>query len=355
MYRLAQRKGRCVQISYDDGKTWKSTGCYTKEEARARLKLGHIHTLGEYAKDFFIRTDDDSLRYRMKQRGQRIDDRSLNKKQYRLDKCIIPVFGKRVINEIKAREIEGWLFRLKSPKGEKYTNNVKNEILCIFRVLLDNALADGLVDSNEARKIKNLKAIYNKRPSLSLEEINILLPQDDEVFKKHFKNLYVRTYFAIFRDTGFRPSEILALRRSDIREDGTVYTEWMYDTNTHTIEHRIKTTGTGKDYKVGKLSEQSLRFISQTEGEYIFYDNRDKFDMNTMNRKFKSACKKYLHKTGYTQYCIRHYFMTNLISKYPKELIMELMGHTTWESCYDDRTPDMILDNLRKALSQNQA
>jgi len=247
------------------------------------------------------------------------------------------------------------LFRLKSPKGEKYTNQTKNAILYVFRMVFDNAMIDGLVDTNEARKVKALKVVHAKRPTPTQEEINILMPMDDEMFKKTFKNLYVRTYFAIFRDTGFRPSEILALRRSDIREDGTVYTEYMFDSKTKTIEHRIKTTGKGKDYKIGRLSEQSMRFVSQTEGEYIFFDNKDKFDIMTLNRRFKTVCKKYLGHKRYTQYSLRHAFMTNLISKYPKELIMELMGHTQWESCYDDRTPEMIIDNLRKALSQNQA
>ena len=86
--------------------------------------------------------------------------------------------------------------------------------------------------------------------------------------------------------------------------------------------------------------------------KYIFIDNRDKFDIYNINREFKNAVYNVLRRTDLTQYCLRHAFMTNLIGKYPKELIMELMGHTTWEACYDDSDEELRLDNIRKGLEK---
>lgn len=357
MYRLAQRKGRCVQVSYDDGKTWVSTGCHTKEEAKRKLGLGKIELFSEYAKDFYMRTDTDSFRYRMEARGRRISNNLLETRQYRVDKILVPYFGKMNISDITAKDIEGWFMRLKQPDGTPYSNQTKNDILTVMRQILDSAMLDGLVQTNEAKKIKSYARRTREMGSISKEELDLLFPEDDEKLIGNFRNnIYISVYFSIFKDTGFRPSEIVALRYSDIKEDGTVYTEWMWDFHENELAHRIKTSGKGKNYKVGTLSEQTLRLIKRTKNfRYIFLDNRDAFDMNNLNRYFKLAVYDVLRRTDLTQYCLRHAFMTNLISKYPKELIMELMGHTTWESCYDDRTPEMIMENLRKALSRYQA
>ena len=356
MYRLTQRKGRCVQVSYDNGKTWKSTGCYTKSEARYKLGLGTLDILNDYCVDFYLRTDEDSFSYRQEARGKSISDALKRTRQYRLEQLILPVFGKMKIVDIKARDIEYWFMRVKSTDGKPYANQTKNDILTVFRQVLDNAMIDGIVSSNEAKKIKCYARRVRERGSLSKKELDLLFPQkDDELLANFRNNIYIASYFCIFKDTGFRPSEILALKRSDIKEDMTIYTEWMYDFHAKKLAHRIKTTGHGKDYKVGRISKQTKRLIDKTgTSEYIFMDNLDKFDIFNINRQFKLAVKKVLNRTDLTQYSMRHAFMTNLIGKYPKELIMELMGHTSWEGCYDDRTPELILDNLRKALSHYQ-
>ena len=355
-YRLTQRKGRCVQVSYDDGKTWKSTGCYTKSEARRKLGAGSLDTLGEYAENFFTRTDDDSYRFRTECRGNRLDEHTLKTMQYRLDNIILPVFGKMVVSDITAKDIEYWYTKLKNPKKQSYSNSAKNSILNVFRKVLDSAVLDGVVVTNVARNIKPFAQRYPKRPAMSVYELELLIPQDDDQLLKNFAyNPYVTAFYCIFKDTGFRPCEIIALKRTDIRDDGYVYTEYMYDFYTKTIEHRIKTANYGQNYKVGKLSEQTMRILNLIgKAQYIFYDNRDKFCCGRIDRYFKRATKKVLGREDLSPYCMRHTFMTNIVNKYPKELTMELMGHTTWEDCYDNRSPELKLDKIRKALSHYQ-
>lgn len=355
-YRLTQRKGRCVQVSYDDGKTWASTGCYTKSEARRKLGAGSLDTLGEYAEKFFVRTDEDSYRYRRSVRGNRLDEHTLNTMQYRLDNLILPVFGKMVVSDIKAKDIEYWFTKLKSPENECYSNSTKNAILNTLRKVLDNAVLDGVVETNVARIVKPYKKRHVKKPAMTLEELELLIPKDDTQLLKNFKNnVFVTAYYCIFKDTGFRPCEIVALKRSDIRDDGFVYTEYMYDFYTKTIEHRIKTAEYGQDYKVGRLTEQTMRIVDMTGStEYIFYDNRDKFCIGRMDRYFKSVTKRILGREDLAPYSMRHSFMTNIVNKYPKELTMELMGHTVWEDCYDNRSPELKIDGVRKALNRYQ-
>ena len=355
MYKLRKRTGRKVEISYDDG-PWKSTGCDTIEEAEEKLGLGGLEIFGNYAKDFYTRRDVGSIWYTKNQRGHHVERHTLQTKQKRLDTAIIPYFGKCKLVDIKARDIDRWFIRdLKQENGLPYSPQTKNDILTILREVLDQAMLDGLVQSNEARKVKTFKKVIAEKGTLSDKELDILFPEDDEKLIENFGSVVLACYFRIFLDTGFRPCEILALKFSDIREDGSVYTEYMFDQHENKVMHKLKTSKTGKRYRVGTLSEQSLRLVSRLTGEYIILDNLPYDRHHYINRTFKKVVKEKLGRTDLTQYRLRHAFMSRTRVKYPKEVVMELMGHTTWEATYDVRTPDQIIDTVKSELNRYQS
>lgn len=353
MYNLTKRKGRKVQISYDGGKTWKSTGFDTKEQAFLWLSGKHDRKLKEYAKDFFMRTDDRSYTFRKNERGKAVIDITRIQNQRNLDHYILKRFGEYNISEIKAREIDRWLITLKSFRtGKVLSSSTKNAVLSIFSQVLDMAVFDEIVETNEARKVENIAARNSKKKGLiSQSELEKIFPENDVELVELYGTRRNALFFLILKDTGFRPGEILALRHEDIGDDGSVYTEFIFDCHTKTIQHRIKTSNSGMKYKVGFLSERAMRFLGAGNG-YIFDYTR--FTQQKSNRLFKEVVLKVLGRNDLTQYCLRHAFMTNLISKYPRELIMELMGHRQWEACYDDRTPEQVIDNLRMALNRYQ-
>ena len=266
---------------------------------------------------------------------------------------VLPRFGDYKLKDIKAREIEAWFISLDSVKMDNHnlSNGTKNCILSTLREVLDDAVKEGLVESNEARKVKSMPKRTKRKGSLSKQDLDKLFPNDNDELERIYGSRQMAMFFLIFLDTGFRPCEILALRYEQIRPDRTVYTEYMYEQETKKVVHRLKTSSYGKKYKVGVLSERTVNYIGAGQGNI--------FDLNSMNqiktyRMFKRVVRNVLGIENVTQYALRHAFMTNLKYKYPKELIMELMGHTQWEECYDDSTPEMIMDNIRKALIRNQ-
>ena len=353
-YRLTQRKGRCVQVSYDEGKTWTSTGCRTLSEAHKKLTKEKETTFGEYADGFYDRTDKQSYLYNARIRNIRLAPSTMYNKRMILKKYILPEFRDYNIKDILARDIRRWIIPLKSFRGTDIGIGMKNLIMWVFCDILDYAVEDGLVETNEARKFKRFRKERKRRNStavLSKDELDILFPKDNAGLVKVWGGIEYAKFFMIMRDTGFRPSIILGLRHEDIHGN-SVYTDHMYDDMTKKVEDRIKTSRSGKDYNVGTLTPQTMMLIGIGRGNLF---NQNEIYRHKTYHRFKTVCYRYLGRTDVTQYSLRHAFMTNLISKYPKELIMELMGHTTWESCYDDRTPEMIMENLRKALSRYQA
>lgn len=353
-YKLTKRAGRNVEVSYlIDGEwtPWKSTGLKTKEEAHLKIRANRMQTFGDYAEGFYDRTDADSYLFRKAIRNKGVTEGSLEAKRIVLNSYLLPQFRDINIADISATMIDQWLMHLKKVRGKgKPCGGRCNGILSVLREILQFALADGLVESNEAMKVEGMADIAKERAPISREQLKKLFPDDDNELLSIWGKDYAK-YFLIFIDTGFRPCEILALRYEDIN-DGTVYTEYMFDSHTKKIEHRIKTSKKGKKYKVGTLSERTLRLIGKGNG-YIF--DTTEIDRIKAYKMFIRKSASIIGRTDVTQYQLRHTFMTELKAIYPKELIMELMGHTKWEKCYDDSTPEQIIDNLRTALSRYQA
>lgn len=353
-YRLTKRAGRNVAVSYfEDGKwsPWKTTGCSSLLEAEEKIKEENILTFRDYAEGFYNRDDQKSWSRRRRIRNKSVTEGTRWQKQEILDKYLIPVFGDLRLVDIKATMIEEWFTTLRGVKSGKELSPIRcNAILTTHREVLKFAVADGHVPCNEAYKIDGMAQRTKEKAPISHEEILKLFPDDDDKLIEMWGKDYA-LYFLIFIDTGFRPCEILALRYEDIRKDA-VYTERIYDPYTEQIQHRIKTSKKGKKYKIGTLSERTLALLGKGTGQI--------FDTSVMStrkawRLFKDKAMMLLGRDDVTQYQLRHCFMTDLMPVYPKELIMELMGHTRWHKCYDDRTPEKIIENLRMALSRYQA
>lgn len=353
-YRITKRKGRNVEVSYRlDGEwtPWKSTGCRTKEEAHMMIRAMKTQTFRDYAKGFYDRTDTESYLYRKGIRNKSVTEGSLEAKKIVLNSYLLPQFGDMKLTDITAKIIEKWITNVDKVRGKgKPCGGRCNGILSVLKEILQFALSDGFIDSNEAMKVDGMADIPKERLPISRYEVLKLFPEDDSKLISIWGEDYAK-YFLIFLDTGFRPCEILALRYEDIN-NGTVYTEYMFDSHTKKIVHRIKTSKKGKKYKVGTLSERTINLIGKGKG-YIF-DTAKTTRIGAYHR-FIRISKKIIKRTDVTQYQLRHTFMTELKAIYPKDIIMELMGHTKWEKCYDDSTPEQIIQQLRMALNRYQA
>lgn len=132
------------------------------------------------------------------------------------------------------------------------------------------------------------------------------------------------TYFSIAYDTGWRPSEISGLEKTKfLPEYKGIYTK--NGVVNGILQKRIKTTGTGKDYKVGVLSETTAHLVSLLIEEkqdeiFLFKTLQGNFiQPNTANKHLKAVTKKLNIDIGKrTQYSLRHSFNTFALNNIDK-------------------------------------
>lgn len=355
-YKLIHRKGRNIQIVYDGGKPI-STGCKTDAEVQAWLmkqeeSLEDVK-FGDYAREFYTRTDPNSVQYEDKIRGREYEESYYTDRQRRLELYAIPFFKEIKVKDITPKMIDRWFIGIRIRDNRLPSSGYRNLLLSNLSIVLDRAVYDEIIDTNPARQVRTMKYKPAKKSEpLTEHELDILFPNDLDSAVKVWGSTRKALFNYIFIDTGFRPSEILGLQWSDVNlESGAVYTDKQVDRNGKKIVHRIKTTNKGKKYKVGVLSQTTISFLKSIESrdstDYIFWNKEKRLhSRTTSNYTFRKVVKDTLGRTDISQYKLRHAFMTRLIGKVPKELILELMGHTKWEACYDDRTKDQIISQL---------
>ena len=310
-------------------------------------------TLRNYAKDFFSESDPKGIRERNALRNRNYDESYYKHHQGRLDNYILPAFGKSSLDSITKEMVDDWFIKLKSVQsGKKLSSNSKNKVLKCFQIVMDQAVRDQLIEENP---IKNIEMIVendiNTREAFTAEELKKLFPEDPIRLLQIWNGLMWTTYFLIMRDTGWRPGEVLGLRKdSYFPELNGIYTDSSVTRGE--FKHSIKTTNRGQKYKVGILTDLTKKFlenlIEKTEGEFLFKLPTGFISANGANKHLAvSAEKAGVALNGRTQYSLRHSFETALAGKVENKTLLELMAHTSFRPEYDHRTPEDILELLQ--------
>ena len=355
-----------VMLDYIPGK-WFSTGtdnqiaaihwADAKVEADLRGKGYNRQdlTLATFAKGFFSESDPYGIRKRDIKHGNHYEESYYKAKQRWLNLYIIPRFGKQTMNSLTAVAIEDWFLDLKSvTKGVDLSDDTKNKVLTAFRDVLKEAIRQGYIHTNAADEVEMINEKNQHRVPFSPEEMALLFPEDDEKLLKVWGSVMWAAYFLIFRDTGFRPCEIHGLSESQyFPELHGLFSRKSVNLKRE-IRERIKTTGKGKDYKIGILTSQTERFLKRRIAEcrangeeYLFLINGKFVNTSTTNKHFVLAAKRVLELKGRTQYCMRHSLETDLAGKVENKVVAELMAHTKFNPTYDHRTPEMLLKELQ--------
>ena len=354
---------------------WESTGFRTLEESKKAI-LAKINgaddlspkkrgnkplTLGEYAKDFFTRTDPASLRAKNEAFNRIFEETYYKSNQGRLDNYILPKFGKYRLDSISDIEVENWYSTLGlKTKSKKASDGTKTKILHTFNIVMEHARKQKHITTNPIASVEKIVVQQEKeREPFAVEEIRILFPQNMEELLKIWGTLQWALFFSVMVDTGWRVGEISALRITDFRNGG-VYSESSVDYATRQVKHRFKTTKKGQKYKVGILSEYTLwlfaEYLNQRESKdvYVFrIEETGNFNTpNTSNKHLRSALAKAgIDDRGRTEHCFRHSFDTFMLRNINENLeekdVQELMAHTGYQKTYDHRTPDDIINRLK--------
>lgn len=376
-YKLRKVADRpCIQIQWEGTSKWLSTGCKTMADARewADSQTGDGTKkikFDSYAKCFFTDTSKTSKQIRdlMDNRAARQGTYMCN--QVLTDCCIIPFFKGIDIKTITPKLIDEWKmwlrFEAKTFFGKNYSVGTINRALSMLSMILDSAVYDEIISANPAKSVKRLGGSSKPKPIWKEEDIVKLFPSDENEFrkiwsKKESDNGYVYGMICLtLFYTGLRPSECFALKRSNIYADmNAIHTSEVIDWYTMQPYNAIKTSNKGKKYKVCIVPEEFMkrlvRYIDSLpkEQEYLFLKKNGEY-INARNIFYpiKVACNR-VGIESHGAYTFRHNFITKSLSEYDRKTVMEMAGHTTYEACYDHRTPRQIIEELKAMMDKSK-
>jgi len=140
---------------------------------------------------------------------------------------------------------------------------------------------------------------------------------------------------------------------------GGIYTTGSIDTVTGKYKNSIKTSKSGKNYKLGLLEDITVKlldeYLEETDpdlDELIFpATNTEGIKVETSLKHFKlSARRAEVKLNGRTQYCLRHSFETKKLMDLDLDTVKELMGHTRYRKEYDHRSGEERLFKLKSII-----
>lgn len=373
-YKLWCRKDRksvfYVQFAHTPGK-WISSNCTDRDDA---VRWAEVHkngtipshnkipTLNEFAKDFFVPGNELWMK-RLQRKKKTFASDYFKAHQGRLDNYILPAFGNRLITSVKSMEIDNWFLDLRSVRNNSdLSDNAKNKVLMCFRIVLEEAKYQSLVEDNAAAAVEEINEEHAEREHFDELEMKKLFPDSKEELLEIWQDLKWTVFFLIMRDTGFRPGEVAGLtRRSYYAAIGGIYTTGSIDTVTGNFKDSIKTSKKGKSYKLGLLEDVTIgllnEFLAEADPgleELIFPAARGKTEgikAETSLKHFKSsAARAKVILNGRTQYCLRHSFETRKLMDLDLDTVKELMGHSRYRREYDHRNGEERLMKLKEAI-----
>ena len=363
MIAIRHRTGRCIEFKDTEGK-WKSTGTHDREEAilvaSAFLKTGNTDIFGKFAEEVITNTGPGSYIDMMRQLS-RLDDSTFTEFKTSAKIYVIPFFKNMKLCEITAPKIQMWYMNMKLKNGKKASVHTSNNALSALSRILGYAEMLGKIESNPCRLVKRKRKESTGYPIFTEEEIKKLLPESIPDLIKIYGTVDIALFFLIIRDTGFRPCEVAGLTTSCYHpEFGSVFTRQSCDRATRKIKKSIKTTGRGYDDRTGFLkpfTEKVMKLVIDMvpPGSCLFIKrngcNRGQKYFNDKLNDVMIALG--IEKNGRCLYSFRSTFFTNLLAHHTDQASMMMMGHTNWHSCYDQRTPEQIIERTRRILDSS--
>ena len=376
-YRFIKRKGRNIEVVFailPDKHI--STGTKDMLEAISFAE-NYLRTQGiygdtiplfkNYAKNFFLRTDEGSLRYRHQMFQRENREHWYIRHQQDTDVYVISYFGEYRLDYITSAMIEKWMMGLKAEhKSAPMTGATKKKILYALREILDSAEREQYISVNPARHVMlPSQKTVNERRALTRYEQQILFPSDALKRVEVWGKYSYAGFFSVMYDTGFRPSEVAGLRVCDIYttpQGMGVYTEHTICFEEGRAKDRIKTSGKGMESRVGLLSATTEKLIEMLIGKehlknedylfLVFYDKKESWISSaTANKQLRSVCVKMgIDTSCICQYSLRHTHATYLRGSMEEQALALSMGHSGGRvrNDYDHRTASILIAQLEK-------
>lgn len=198
----------------------KSTGCKTKSAAihycQTLLMQGRIWTgsnilFTTYAEHFF---DYDSIWVQNKMASgtpehPALSNLYLKKLQSTVRLHLLPYFGNKKFSMIKPTDVKE--LRLFLLREKKLSFKSVNDVISVFKIIVDVALADDVLTMSPLRGIRPLMNNYGPRDAFTIKEAKTIFQADWK------NNETARMFNFVAACTGMRLSEINAIRKENLK------------------------------------------------------------------------------------------------------------------------------------------
>jgi integrase len=265
-------------------------------------------------------------------------------------------FGKLRLGDITKDTMKEWFLDM---KGKKLSASTTNTALKTLRVMLDDAVDRGIITSNPAKEVKELKTEEPQRIILTLEELQKLFPKD---WAGVWDNAVIYKAHKLAACTGMRISELRGLRGEYVFDDYIYvcgqYTRLGYKKHTKTKENRnIPITAAIRGELDGLIGLNGNGFVFSEDG------GNAPVTMERINRGFEKALENIgiSHeerlKRNLSFHAWRHFFNTVLrMNNVTDAKVQSVTGHkskkmTDHYTHFDTRQFTEIRDVQTKLLN----
>lgn len=276
----------------------------------------HASTLGKLTK----KTVKEALEDFLRSPRRRYEASTLRGYQSAIYHHLIPALGDIPIRKLTANDIKGWMSGLSiSPKRI-------NNVLIPLRLVLEDAFLDELIDSNPAKRIKNIPHRFDEPQPFTMDEIQAIL--------KHCPP-QTRNLFQFAFGSGLRTSELVALEWGDIDWEREVIR--VTRASVRRIIKQPKTKAGVRDVQFTPLSRAALysqREYTFSKGGRIFHCDQTNQPWETDGQIRKVGWIPALKAAGITYrnpYQTRHTYASSLLSAGENPMwVAQQMGHADW-------------------------
>lgn len=307
-----------------------------------------------------------------------VKENTLNNNHRQYMKHFSDTIGRMKMKDIRQIDITN-ILNLLNESGQSY--NSLTRYVEILSLMFNDAISNGLVDSNPARgalKVRKQEA----------KEKRILTEQEERRFIEFVKNdSYYKSYapmFIVGFGTGMRIGEILSLTWKDIdfknatiRVDKTLCKLSDYVKQGGKTHFTITTPKTGNSIRdvpmLGKVKEALLEqkknrdklntisidgytdFVFTGRTGNVFYAENIRTTIKRIAGRMNKAeaeGREPVIFEAFTPHCMRHTFATRCYEKGVKEkVVQKILGHSKIDmtlNVYTHTTDEMIEEDLRK-------
>lgn len=229
-----------------------------------------------------------------------------------VEKLIVPALGKYRLRDLSALRVQRWQSDL-APRKDSPGASQAAYAHRVLRSALSDAVRLGQMLTNPAKDARPALRTPNKRPGMTLQQVDELLRSTEPRWRPLFRFLFC---------TGLRPSEALALRWTDVSQAAVTVsvTKARTPVGGRMVEGAPKTAAGTRTFSVPIQAFEALQIQADAQAEdhgaagadwrdenWVFATHQGgPLDLNNVDRAFRRARNRAGLPAELTLYSLRH-------------------------------------------------